>query len=174
MAGHGAGLHGQIPHGGGGASQEEATPISLSSVEILSLDSILLSFNKAVVNDSTLQSVNSYTIVPVSSGIAVTIRSISTGNSEFVTQVVMYVTPPTRKEEYSVDVVGDIRGVDASELDPSRSPVVFEARSTKMDSVLSRITEPYATEPGSNLRSIFHAITREDDKIGGSREDFLE
>jgi hypothetical protein len=56
--------------------------------------------------------------------------------------------------------------VSVAETIPSN---VFIPRYTKMDNVLRRLPNLYASSPGSNLRTLLHAITREDDRVGGTQ-----
>lgn len=147
--------------------------VAVQAVEILSKTTLLLTFNRDMRNDEELSNPDNYVLTLISGSLESTITSVLTGNSEFTNQVILNITPPNLKSLFSLDVTGNIQSEEGGIIDPLREPVQFETRSTKMDSVLSHLTQVYTTIPGSNIRTLLHAITREDDKIGGNREDFL-
>jgi len=54
------------------------------------------------------------------------------------------------------------------------STTVFEARGTKMDSVLRNMPSLYTRNHRSTFRNVLQAFMKEDDAIGGNRSDFLD
>ena len=147
---------------------EPSPTVILETVEVLSQNTLLLTFSESMLNNDTLNSAESYTITALGSGISVNVKSVLNGSGNFTTEVVIDVTSPMLGEEYEVEVVGDVRGAAFTSMNPS-----FESRMTKLDYVLHRLPRLYTKDQGSTLRTIFQAITREDDKIGGNRDDFL-
>jgi hypothetical protein len=140
-------------------------------VEVLSRDTLQLTFNEDMVNDAELKDPDNYTVVPDGSGIVVTVRAVLTGLEEHVESVVLSISPPTLEETYTATVDGDLTSRDGGGFQASSRQ--FEARNTKMDSVLKSFPRAYETSHGATIRALLHAVTREDDLIGGNREDFL-
>ena len=82
-------------------------------------------------------------------------------------------TRGTIDETYTITVPADLRAASGNGMNTARLTSQIEIRNTKMDSVLSHLPALYARAHRGNLRLVLHALTREDDRIGGSRDDFL-
>lgn len=147
--------------------------MQLTEVEVLAQDTLRITFSESMLNDSILSDTASYTVSPVSTGVTTAVVDVLSGNNDTTTEIVLVVAKPTLDAEYTVTVNGVVLSVADNTMDPSFATKEFEARRTKMDSVLQNLTPVYTRSHRAILRNLFQAIAREDDLIGGNRDDFL-
>lgn len=141
-----------------------------SSVELLSQDTVLLTFAGNVQNDVLLRDPTNYTVTAVGGGIPVRVKDVLTGSPQVVDQVVLVLTRPSLGEIYEVTASGML-DEDGLVLDPTTKQ--FVVRLTKMDHVLKGLPAMYSREHRSTLRSLLQAFSRVDERIGGNRSDSL-
>ena len=140
--------------------------VTITSAEILARDAIVIYFSSLVYNDSILRNTDTYVFSP-SLSVAEVIVGDGISISE-VTLIVRYIVPG---EEYLLTVEG-ITDSGNLVMDPTVAPLVV-GRSTKLDKVLTSAPVLYDTSPTSTIRQILSAIHREDDKIGGSQDEYV-
>jgi len=148
----------------------DPSAIVASSVELLSQDSLLLTFAGNVVNNASLRATTNYTIVPVGDGIPVRVVDVLTGSTAITDQVVLVFTRPLIGTTYTVTASG-MNDEGGLILDPTTKQ--FVARFTKMDNVLRGLPSIYTRGHRSSLRSLLQALSRVDESIGGNRSDTL-
>jgi hypothetical protein len=150
--------------------EPDPSDVTLSSVELLAQDTLLLTFANEVINNADLRNAANYTITTTGSGIPSRVRQVMVSSDLTVTQVVLAFTKPTLGQTYTVTATGmqDVLGL---VLDPTTKS--FVSRLTKMDHVLRGLPAMYTKEPASALRNILQAFSRVDDVIGGNRSDTL-
>ena len=142
----------------------------IASVAVLARDTLLLTFTAGISVDDNLRATSSYTVTPDGTGDAVQVRDVIVEDSvSSVTQIVLVVSKPTIGAQYTVAVAGLTDAENMAVADSDQ----FEDRLTKLDNVLNNMPKLYTREHRSVFRNILQAVTREDDLIGGSREDFL-
>jgi hypothetical protein len=177
----GALILGDVYRGAGGevSAQNDVWPnpeppsvedVGLEGVELLAHDTLRVVFDRLMVNDTALKDPSSYQIVS-STGATLIMKDSLTGTDEATDSIVLVFTPTVPGETYTLSASG-LTGSDGHVWDPT-STLEFQARRTKMDSVVSRIEGPYTREHRSVLRLVLQSLAREDDRIGGSRDDFL-
>lgn len=174
MGGWGSSSWGQDPWGIGAPAPAEviATEGVVSAVDMLTQDMILIQFEDDMKNDLVLQSTSSYTITADDFGQAVTIKSVESGTDAKTNEVLLHVSPMTVGASYTVTVIS-VRVANGGFMSTTNNTGQVIGRITKADSAFSGTTRVYNTQPGSIYRSIILAITKEDDRIGGSRNDRL-
>lgn len=148
--------------------------LTVQSLELLSQDTLLVAFDREMVVSAALRSLDSYTITPDGSGRAVAIKDILVEGADTVSEVVLVFTKPTVGEVYTLALSSSILSADRHGIDPNNNTAKFETRLTKMDSQISHLPVMYSQDHRSTVRILLQALAREDDKIGGSRDDFLD
>jgi hypothetical protein len=93
---------------------------------------------------------------------------VQTGNEVSTTVVYLVVTEPTVGKTYSI-VFRSLYSITGEVVDPILCK--FIARPTKQDAVIRTRPGFYDMTPESTLRKVMSAIARQDDLIGGSRND---
>lgn len=162
---------GTTPWGGGGTTAGDAD-IELTEVNIVAADLIELVFSREVkLNDDAL-SPDSYTVTTTNgSARPVTVREVKADGGQAADNTIyLVVTPPSLAVTYTVTVTGTLKSLDDTALS-SNSRDIFTRR-TKVDSICSTRPPIYDLRPGAIYRNILNAIGREDDRIGGSQNEF--
>lgn len=168
MSGWGNSPWGSAPWGTGDVPPADGV---VTAVDVLTSTLILVRFASAMKNDSRLQDPLSYSVVSTSLGTAVTIRSVETDTSASTTDVLLNLSAIAVGTTYTLTVTG-MRTATGGVMSSSNR-VQFIGRITKADSAINGTTRIYNTQPGAIYRNIILAITKEDDRIGGSRNDRL-
>lgn len=136
--------------------------------DVFAHDMLLVTFATPVKNNAALQAASTYTVTALDSGLPVTVISVQSGNTVSVTDVYLIVSNPEVGKFYQI-TFANLTSIDGTAV----SPVLckFYARSTKIDAIISTRPLLYDMTPESTLRKIFSAIGRQDELIGGSRND---
>jgi hypothetical protein len=140
-----------------------ATSFSLSNVEVLSKNTILLGFTDNLSKSAANFAVDNYTV----SGLVV--KQVLPPVSDEYPNALVLVTEPI--------LVGNTYEVSAQNLEATDGSVVastalsFTGRKTKLDKVLTGAPILYDTSPGSVVMQVLTAIHRENDKIGGTEDE---
>ena len=87
------------------------------------------------------------------------------------TTIYLIITDFSVGEDYTVTVSTSINNPSGGNIDSTANTAQFRGRDTKIDSILVSRPSMYDTSVGTTLRSLLDAIGREDDLIGGSRDD---
>ena len=149
--------------------------VQLAAVEVLAQDTLLVTFNQDMVNNDALKASASYVITPADAGDPVTIDAVLVSATEqSATAVVLALSTPTVGAEYLLTVSGALVSTAQTMFEPGSNLWQFVCRRTKMDRILNALPAVYTQTQGSSLRAVLHAVFREDDRIGGDREDYLE
>jgi hypothetical protein len=148
--------------------------VRMDSVELLAHDTLLLNFSADMVNDDALRDPVSYTLVPFAAGIPTRIKEVQTGHELTTRQVILLFTPPTIGEVYEVTAGSTIKDLDGNTMDPAFKTRKFVDRYTKMDHVRKNMPPHFAMDTKAQLRWVFQAMTRSDERIGGNRNDTFE
>lgn len=158
-------LWGITPWGAGILDQEPGVDVVTATV--FAADIIKLEFPEIMKNNANLQNVSTYTIVPVGSGISVSVNDVKPGNDGSVIEVYLIVSPFTVGAEYVVNIVTELLTIEGNALSVS-SDIEFIGRLTKIDRIVRSRPPMYDMTPDSLLRTILNAIGHSDDLIGGS------
>lgn len=154
------------------ASPLGSTAISVSTTaDVWAQDTIQITFSLPIKADVNLRNPDNYKFTPLDGGQPVVPFALLIANgASSVTEVFVIVNSFTLGKEYQIDVMGLIlaSGVEAT-VDPSK----FIGRQTKEDSIINSRPDMWDMDPLSQypLRGILQAIGRQDDLIGGSRND---
>ena len=144
--------------------------IVVTGVDVLAENTLLVRFSQTLVVNEALTSTDSYSVTSAT-GLPVTVRAVFPSGESTAQEVVLSVSSPTIGDDYELLANAAFRGLDGQTPPETIEAFPFVARKTKMDNILARMPELYATQHGTNLRSVFHAITREDDRIGGDQDE---
>lgn len=173
MAGWGNSSWGGSPWGAGAAAPVVVVDDGVvRAADVLYSNAIRVRFEDDMKNDYRLQSVSSYIIEPDGDGRAVAVKLVEAGNVARTNEVILYVTPVTVGATYTVTVAGP-KTAKGGSMSLTENTAQFIGRITKTDNALESTTRVYDTRPGSIFRSVLIAITKEDDRIGGTRNDSL-
>ena len=140
------------------------------STDVYAHDLIEIVFNAPMKNNATLQDVASYVITDTD-GAQLEVEQVLTSGDVAVRAVYLVVAPFVTGELYTVTVSTQTRLTNGSFLSALGNQVEFIGRKTKIDSLCSTRPRMYNLTPTSLLRNILNAIGREDDLIGGNRDD---
>lgn len=155
-----------ILFGGGGVPPE----LQFVDVDVLSRRLILLKLQDEVVVNADYFDINNYTISVVEgTGPVEIVRILPFKDGSRVTRDIIIETQPmTYGVTYSISInaVYNRTGVALIAND-----IKIDSRFTKVDSILRSIPKHYDKRPTSNLAGVMLAIGRQDDLIGGSRDD---
>ena len=147
---------------------------TILSVEMLSSSSMLLTFDREMKNEAALQDTNSYTITAAGSGRAVNVTDVLVSNDDATDEVVIVFSEPTVGEQYTITALESLQGADEHTLDPTDNFKYFETRETKMNGFLNHLPLMFSRNLRTSMGVLLQALAREDDKIGGSRDDRLD
>jgi len=154
----------------GGEPSLDLAPF-VTAVEILAADLLSVTFSEPMKVNAAFVAAASYTVVPVSTGVSVTVKDAQAGAEASVTEVTLCITIPTLGVFYDVAVVGaGIRSASNQTMSSVNSKTI-KTRRTKVDSLLSKGTSNYSLKPTAVYRNILNAIGIEDDRIGGSQKE---
>jgi len=171
MAGWGESLWGVS---GWGAGEAAAPPESdVVSADVYASNLIALTFSLPMKNNLTLKNKDLYAIVPEGTGSPVLVHEVRTGNTLTTRTVFLVVSGFTVGETYTVTVSAGPVASSGAPLSVLDNIVQFIGRRTKIDSMVDSRPGFYDVRPSSNMFSILAAIGRQDDLIGGSRDDDL-
>lgn len=168
------------------------TSTFLVSTDIWASDLLELTFSVPLVANADLSDIRNYSITPVTNGVLpVTVNSVRVGNDSVTTQVFLVVSGITNGQEYIVLIerANNAYGTEASAGDTNLISAYgvhingtilagsdtknFVARNTKIDNAVKGSTAIYDTSTDSLYRNVLNAIFRQDDLLGGSRNDRL-
>lgn len=136
------------------------TALSIEELEILSANTLLLTFSAPLSTNEANYLADSY------SSMTLTVRSVMPPLDEVSPRELILVTDPLQVgEEYAIAGVG-LESADGNTHDTEA--IEFTGRKTKLDKVLSGTQILYDASMDSTFRQILTAIHREDDKIGGT------
>lgn len=134
--------------------------ISVSSVEILSKNTLLVTFSEALSTSDSNYLPGSYSIVDLS------IRDvISPTNDSSPLDVILVTDALLEGVDYVLSAIA-IVSASGNSFDDTIT-VKFTGKITKLDKALGSTPTLYDTNPKSTIRQILVAIHRENDKIGG-------
>lgn len=136
--------------------------------DVWAQDLLQVTFLVPMKNDAALASPGSYLVRPLDGGLPVTVLAVQPSNVVGPEVIYLVTTEPTIGKLYSItfQTLYDITGT-------AVSPILckFIARPTKQDAVIRTRPELYDMTPDSTLRKAMSAIARQDDLIGGARND---
>jgi hypothetical protein len=137
-------------------------------VEILALDTLYVTLSTPFPNDAALEDPTTYTIT---GDTPVEVFAARAGGRDKTTEtIVLTVKGLAEQGNYILTLSTQlVSAEDQTVQEPNLAP--FIARSTKMDTVLSRLPPMFSRAHDANLRTIMHAIFREDDLIGGKQDE---
>jgi hypothetical protein len=145
------------------------TTVDVEAAECLALDLIVIEFEKALKNEAALQSVSSYTV----NNDAIVTAVYADPSADAVLRVYLTMQGLAIGTTYTVTVAGAIFAPSDEPLSRSNHTVRCVGRSTKIDRILTSQPRLYNKNQRSVLRGVISAIGREDDLIGGDRNDTL-
>lgn len=168
-----------MPWGGGtsygprpwGSTSElgiEGFPVDpVLDVEVLSLDTLLITLSEPFPNDEALAATSTYTILGTT---AVEVFAVQTGGDEISTESVLLTVKGLIVDgEYTLSMSTTLV---TSENEPvEENSFAFKGRQTKMDVILQRLPPIYTKAHDANLTKVLLAISREDDRIGGNQDE---
>lgn len=170
----GLGGWGTIPWGDGQTtgSTVVASGPRVACADVMARDLLLLTFSVPMANNAALKAKSNYTISPLdTTQIAPQVLDVLTGNTRNPQQIFLVVDSFVVGQTYSIVVNSALRAVDNTQLDTDGYLAQFAGRRTKIDNIVGSRPQMYDTRPRSLLRTLLNAIGREDDIIGGSRND---
>lgn len=136
--------------------------------DVWAQDLLQITFSVRMTNDVFLQSPRAYIVTPLDGGIPVTVIGVQTGSEVGPIVVYVVITEPTIGKTYSV-TFQSLYTIAGTIVDPILCK--FIARPTKEDAVIRTRPGLYDVTPDSTLRKVMSAIARQDDLIGGARND---
>lgn len=146
------------------------TPLDLVDVDVLSRRLIRVELqDEVVINDDYFDTSNYAVNVVSGSGEIEITKILPFQDGSTVSRYIIIETQPmTLGTTYSVNIV-DAKQRDGTLL--SYNAAKFDARFTKGDSILRSMPKHYDKRSVSNIAGVLLAIGRQDDLIGGSRDD---
>ena len=153
-----------------GSGQVYGTQIELQNIEVLSLKSILLEFTDELVVDDVYKNPESYIIDVVTGAGPVRVKRVLGINGTASRTIILVTETMTRGTRYRVTSLG-LNGRDGTSGSASGD---FIARETKQDSTARSCPRHFDPRPESLISSVLAATSREDDLIGGARDDTFE
>lgn len=163
---------GVTPWGDGEAASTFPNVIvgSVQDVEVLAENLLRVNFDLEVKNNSVLLDPANYAITPLGAGDTVGILQVrSDPNDPAVTSILITITPFTIGETYDLTVSSDLKTRYGAAV--TSTTAKFKGRNTKLDSMIRNRPGLYAKNDNSIAKNILVAISVEDDKIGGGRDD---
>ena len=166
---------GVAPWGGITFLPASAATAEVVAAEVLSQGLIQLEFTEGMKANSILRDPTNYTVVPNSTGLAVTVKSVLGVPATAVgtTVLLLETTDFTIGATYTVTAADTLIALDGGLIDAGTRSAEFIGRLTKIDNIKDSRPELYNIDPKSIIRNVINAIGREDDLIGGSRDDRL-
>lgn len=137
--------------------------LTLSTVEVLSLNTLLVVFSEPLSKLETNYNASSYTI----SGL--TIRSVLPNTDAAPIDVILVTDKAVVGNSYLLSASG-LESASTIAFDNAVT-LTFVGRKTKLDNVLTSTPILYDTAPDSAVRQVLTAIHRENDKIGGTESE---
>lgn len=170
----GSGPRGRTPWGGSPLAATNASAVvELSQLEVLAEDTLLLTFSEQMSNTDDLRDYRAY-IISTEDGEPVEVREVLSGGDDFTDTIALVVTRPTLGSTYCIAVPAGLQSAAGNTMDPDLVAKEYVGRNTKMDKSLRIMPKLFNKTHKSNYRVIMQAIMREDDLIGGNKEDFLD
>lgn len=138
----------------------------ISNIVMYAADYLEVQFESTVAVNSDLLDPTNYTLTPTSQAVnSVTVKDVVSGAERRPTNVFLVITPPTFDAEYTITVANIVSSDGSVFTGPLTA--TFTPSLTKLDNLLSTVPRLYDIRPKSNLRALFTAIGREDQRIGG-------
>lgn len=148
--------------------------VKVTSADVWARDLLEVNFSHSMKNNTDLSTASNYTVTPDTSGQAVSVLSVQVGKNVVSTsKVYLEVTPLSQGDFYTVTVSPTIVTTDNIRIESDFSTAQLKGRRTKIDSMVLSRPKMYDTRVTSLIRKILNAIGREDDLIGGSRDDTI-
>jgi hypothetical protein len=170
----GSGSWGISPWGDAVFPPPPGSVLAFDSADVLAADLILVRFNEPLKVNTALKDPANWIVTPDGAGQAVRVLSVRPGlNVVGTREILLEVTPFTVGEIYTVTASTSFINLDSEVLTIPFNTGKFKGRDTKIDSMVKSRPRMYDTRVSSLLRNILNAIGREDDLIGGSRNDRL-
>ena len=172
----GSGPRGRTPWGGTplDAAAAAASIVELIQLEVLAEDTLLLTFSEMMVNDDALKNVGSYIVSSCNGGKPVNVLEVLSGTDGYTSIVALVVTRPTLGSTYCVAAAAGLLASSGNTMNPDLLDKMYVGRNTKMDKALRIMPRIFNKTHKSNYRFLMQVFMREDDAIGGNREDFLD
>lgn len=140
------------------------------AADVLAHDLVEVVFNGLMKNDSVLQGIDNWAIIGIT-GDTLTVEEVFTGSDVGVRRVYLVISPFSIGEQYTVTASTSMRQTNGNNLSSTGNTVTFIGRRTKVDSLVGTRPPLYNLSPKSTVRQILNAIGREDDLIGGSKDE---
>lgn len=141
-----------------------------TSVDVWAQDLLEVTFVEPMKNDDFLQAHEAYSVVAIDGGDPIEVVGVATGNLIAPISIFLIVTPPSIGKRYKV-FFQNLYAVTGAVLSPLGCE--FIARPTKQDAVIQSRPEMLDMRNGALARTVYQAVARQDDLIGGSRSDRL-
>ena len=142
------------------------TTAVVSRVDVLDRETIFVVFSEPMLNDAALNSLASYVVTG-----GMTVKSVLTSGTT-ASEIVLVVSQATPGTSYTLTVATSLTAATNIPINGTARTGTFVGRRTKMDNVLRRLPALYARSHGSTLRAMLQAISREDDAVGGSQDEY--
>jgi hypothetical protein len=136
--------------------------------DVWAQDLLQITFSAPMKNDEFLQDTAAYLVSPIDGGIPVTVLAVQTGSEVGPVVIYIVITEPTIGKTYTI-TFQSLYNITGQIVDPIVCK--FIARPTKQDAIIRSRPDLYDMTPDSLLRKVMSAIGRQDDLIGGSRND---
>ena len=140
------------------------------SADVIAHDLVEVVFNGVMKNNSVLQDPASWTLIGTTGDI-LTLEEVLSGDDVGVRRVYLVVSPFNVGEQYTVTASVAMRLTNGTALSGMGNTETFIGRKTKVDSLCSTRPPLYNLSPKSTVRHILNAIGRQDDLIGGSKDE---
>lgn len=169
----GSGSWGASPWGDGDNPVFGLGDSKLTGMDVVAVDTLLLNWDRDMKRDANLLDITNYTITADAAGDPVTLIEMRAGSTGISDALLLIVTAPTVGEQYTVtvDATSAIRSAADEQIDVAFNNVKFIGRRTKVDDTMNSMPQIYDNRPAAIFRNILNAIGREDDIIGGERDD---
>lgn len=138
--------------------------------DVFAHDLVEVVFNGVMKNNSVIQDVASWSVIGTT-GDVLTIEEILTGDDVGVRRVYLVISPFNIGEQYTVTASTDMKLTNGAALSGIGNTATFIGRKTKIDSLCSTRPTLFNLSPKSTMRHILNAIGRQDDLIGGSKDE---
>lgn len=144
------------------------TSVSRTAVDVWAQNQLELDFNVNVKNDSILTNTATYTITPLGDGVPCRVLAVRPDNVINPIKLYLTVSSFTVGVTYLVSMTS-INRINGDAITPD--PAKFIGRLTKQDSMIQARPGLYDISPDALHRNVLAAIGKQDDLIGGYRND---
>ena len=150
------------------------TLTSLSSVEVIAYDLVYLSFSRNILVDTISRSIDTFKVYDKATGNSLVIKSVLINSKETsVSEIQLVVQGLIVGSDYTVYIDPRLSDYLGKHISPVHNFKQFTMRRTKVDSILGNVQALYDKRPESQIRHLLTCLAKEDDLLGGSKDDLL-